>query len=214
MTRKKNNNHSADRFPARSPESMRCEQFAILMGALGQSGLAYVRHLYATNGSTEPHDDGPDIVWGLRSEASGRWIHLNDKYGVDSLLIIRTQSLARASGAGLGLVHSSTAEEDAEMSRNGLRVVWMTVSEFFRKVRDSVETGYPTQVLLFAGIDERGHTIECVWSCQDMVAVELQGFESSLAGIWREGELGARAAHSDTSTISCVDEAARKPTEK
>ena len=173
---------------ALSPEAMRPEEFARHLASLGHDGgLTYVQHLRDTNGSAEPHEDGPDVVWALRTESTGRWATVPDKYGVKSLAVFRLRSYVRdLIAVGLGLEDATDERKENAVVGAGFRIVWMQFPTFLHKVRAAAQTGHPEQVILLCGI-ETGRTEECVWSCKDLAGEG--GFFTlarELALRWRE----------------------------
>ena len=147
-----------------SPESLTEERWKQRLQSMGWGAIPYAQRLVETNGSSEPHRDGSNIVWGLRHNESGRWMGNKDMDGNECLQVFRHRTHA------------------AKACNSDLSAVWMNVRDFWKKVMDSAQTGYPRNVNLLIGFED-GRTQEASISCKDAASSPLQilGFMALLA---------------------------------
>jgi len=136
-------------YDACSPEALTYDEWLKYLRSLGVRALEYVQHLLETNGSTAP-PPGRIVIWGLRSNASGRWIG-NGWDGVEALQVFRTRELA----------------ERTQIPGNS--VVWLHPLAWWRKVEDAAKTGYPPEVFVLRDI-VNGQTQEATYQCKDLAA--------------------------------------------
>ena len=136
-----------------SPEAFGGEAWLCHLGVLGMEGLSLVQRLLETNGRTDAPPEGELVVWGLRSTYTGRWVGMSDPHGNDSLLVFRTHELA------------SACQSDDNS------VVWMTVEDWWQKVLDAAETGYPAHVHILWNVDEE-RTYEEMFRCSDLLSAD------------------------------------------
>jgi hypothetical protein len=133
-----------------SPEALSDGMRVQCLISLCDGGKEYIEHCQANNGNiNSPPSDG-NVIWGLQSTETGRWIPNCDSEGVICLQIFRTRQLAE------------------RFQCEGNRVVWMHPKEWWKKVEDSATTGYPTNVIVLTNY-RNGKTVELVYPIQTLV---------------------------------------------
>ncbi|MHB8974820.1 MAG: hypothetical protein ACYC3X_30880 [Pirellulaceae bacterium] len=168
-----------------SPEAIRPEEFSNYLSSLGDDASRYIQKLRDTNGSTEPKDDDPHILWAVRDESTGRCIGETRPGGSEHLYVSLTRSLAiDAAAVELGIGNASTAEKEAAVAQSNLAVVWMDLADFREKVCDAVKTGYPTSLILRCACYGT-YAIEHERPCQKTVTTAgFAEFRNVLARAW------------------------------